>query len=75
MCVVMQSYCFKLLKGIFLSEHHTCLSCGISRNQFYQIFYGVFDDQFAVMDALLNQKESFALQVLLLLFYVLPFIL
>ncbi|XP_074344452.1 lysine-specific demethylase JMJ31 isoform X2 [Apium graveolens] len=32
------------------------------RNQFYQIFYGVFDDQFAVMDALLNQKESFALQ-------------
>uniref|UniRef100_A0A166HBJ9 JmjC domain-containing protein n=1 Tax=Daucus carota subsp. sativus TaxID=79200 RepID=A0A166HBJ9_DAUCS len=32
------------------------------RNDFYQIFYGVFDDQFAVMDALLNQKESFALQ-------------
>lgn len=32
------------------------------RNEFYQIFYGVFDDQFAVMDALLNQKESFALQ-------------
>lgn len=32
------------------------------RNEFYQIFYGVFDDQFAVMDVLLNQKESFALQ-------------
>ncbi|CAK9136174.1 unnamed protein product [Ilex paraguariensis] len=32
------------------------------RNQFYQIFYGVFDDQFAAMDALLNGKESFALQ-------------
>ncbi|VFQ86219.1 unnamed protein product [Cuscuta campestris] len=32
------------------------------RNNFYQIFYGVFDDQFAAMDALLNKKESFACQ-------------
>ncbi|EXB26544.1 Lysine-specific demethylase 8 [Morus notabilis] len=32
------------------------------RNKFYQVFYGVFDDQFAAMDAILNGKESFALQ-------------
>ncbi|XP_031113134.1 uncharacterized protein LOC116016840 [Ipomoea triloba] len=32
------------------------------RNHFYQIFYGVFDDQFAAMDALLNRKEAFACQ-------------
>ncbi|KAL3517617.1 hypothetical protein ACH5RR_020206 [Cinchona calisaya] len=32
------------------------------QNQFYQIFYGVFDNQFAAMDALLNGKESFAQQ-------------
>lgn len=32
------------------------------RSQFYQIFYGVFDNQFAAMDALLNGKESFARQ-------------
>ncbi|CAK9143764.1 unnamed protein product [Ilex paraguariensis] len=38
------------------------------RNLFYQIFNGVFDDQFAAMDALLNGKESFALQVLYLFF-------
>ncbi|KAE8009788.1 hypothetical protein FH972_006202 [Carpinus fangiana] len=32
------------------------------RNKFYQVFYGAFDDQFSVMDAILNGKESFALQ-------------
>ncbi|GMN48863.1 hypothetical protein TIFTF001_018030 [Ficus carica] len=32
------------------------------RNKFYQVFYGAFDDQFAAMDAILNGKESFALQ-------------
>ncbi|KAJ0113280.1 hypothetical protein Patl1_03294 [Pistacia atlantica] len=32
------------------------------RNKFYEIFYGAFDDQFAAMDAILNGKESFALQ-------------
>ncbi|XP_059437812.1 lysine-specific demethylase JMJ31 isoform X1 [Corylus avellana] len=32
------------------------------RNKFYQVFYGAFDDQFTVMDAILNGKESFALQ-------------
>ncbi|KAL6338301.1 hypothetical protein AAG906_018576 [Vitis piasezkii] len=32
------------------------------RNEFYQLFYGVFDDQFAAMKAILNGKESFALQ-------------
>ncbi|XP_071719455.1 lysine-specific demethylase JMJ31 isoform X2 [Rutidosis leptorrhynchoides] len=30
------------------------------RNEFYRAFYGVFDDQFAVMDALLNGKELFS---------------
>lgn len=30
------------------------------RNEFYHTFYGVFDNQFAVMDALLNGKESFS---------------
>ncbi|XP_071939166.1 lysine-specific demethylase JMJ31-like isoform X5 [Coffea arabica] len=33
------------------------------RSQFFQIFYGVFDNQIAAMDALLNGKESFARQV------------
>ncbi|TXG63719.1 hypothetical protein EZV62_010713 [Acer yangbiense] len=32
------------------------------RNKFYQVFYGAFDDQFAAMNAILNGKESFALQ-------------
>lgn len=32
------------------------------RSTFYQRFYSVFDDQFAVMDAILKGKESFALQ-------------
>ncbi|KAL9227540.1 hypothetical protein vseg_003218 [Gypsophila vaccaria] len=32
------------------------------RSSFYQRFYSVFDDQFAAMDAILNGKESFALQ-------------
>ncbi|KAI7750254.1 hypothetical protein M8C21_015963, partial [Ambrosia artemisiifolia] len=30
------------------------------RNEFYREFYGVFDDQFAVMEILLNGKESFS---------------
>nr|XP_018686739.1 PREDICTED: F-box protein At5g06550 isoform X2 [Musa acuminata subsp. malaccensis] len=30
--------------------------------EFYRQFYGVFDDQFAAMDAILNGKELFALQ-------------
>ncbi|KAH1108197.1 hypothetical protein J1N35_011965 [Gossypium stocksii] len=33
-----------------------------NRHKFYQIFYGVFDNQFAAMDAILNGKESFARQ-------------
>ncbi|XP_068310810.1 lysine-specific demethylase JMJ31-like isoform X3 [Pyrus communis] len=32
------------------------------RDRFYQAFYGVFDDQFAAMDAILKGKELFALQ-------------
>uniref|UniRef100_A0A803LFL5 JmjC domain-containing protein n=1 Tax=Chenopodium quinoa TaxID=63459 RepID=A0A803LFL5_CHEQI len=32
------------------------------RGSFYQRFYSVFDDQFAVMDVILKGKESFALQ-------------
>ncbi|PIA45073.1 hypothetical protein AQUCO_01700546v1 [Aquilegia coerulea] len=32
------------------------------RDEFYQILYGVFDDQFTAMDSILNGKESFALQ-------------
>ncbi|XVF21702.1 hypothetical protein REPUB_Repub12eG0113200 [Reevesia pubescens] len=32
------------------------------RNKFYQVFYGVFDNQCAAMDAILNGKESFARQ-------------
>ena len=32
------------------------------RNNFYQAFYGAFDDQFAAMDAILTGKESFAHQ-------------
>ncbi|CAN1762409.1 Lysine-specific demethylase JMJ31 [Linum perenne] len=32
------------------------------RNKFYEQFYSAFDDQFAAMDAILNGKESFALQ-------------
>ncbi|CAI9107755.1 OLC1v1007191C1 [Oldenlandia corymbosa var. corymbosa] len=33
------------------------------RNEFYKILYGVFENQFAAMDALLNGKESFARKV------------
>ncbi|KAH9729656.1 JmjC domain-containing protein [Citrus sinensis] len=33
------------------------------RKKFYQVFYGAFDDQFAAMDAILNRKELFALQM------------
>ncbi|XP_038897539.1 uncharacterized protein LOC120085567 isoform X2 [Benincasa hispida] len=33
------------------------------QKRFYEVFYGSFDDQFAVMDAILNRKESFARQV------------
>uniref|UniRef100_A0A2P2MU00 Uncharacterized protein MANES_05G081900 n=1 Tax=Rhizophora mucronata TaxID=61149 RepID=A0A2P2MU00_RHIMU len=33
-----------------------------SRKKFYQVFYSAFDDQLAAMDAILNGKESFALQ-------------
>ncbi|KMT10243.1 hypothetical protein BVRB_5g120010 [Beta vulgaris subsp. vulgaris] len=32
------------------------------RSEFYQRFYSVFDDQYAIMDAILKAKESFALQ-------------
>ncbi|CAA2990058.1 Hypothetical predicted protein [Olea europaea subsp. europaea] len=32
------------------------------RNQFYQKFYSVFDNQFAAMDSLLSGKEAFASQ-------------
>ncbi|KNA19841.1 hypothetical protein SOVF_057890 [Spinacia oleracea] len=32
------------------------------RSAFYQRFYSVFDDQFAIMDVILKGKESFALQ-------------
>lgn len=38
------------------------LISGEDQNQFYRIFYGVFDDQSAAMDALLNGKELFARQ-------------
>ncbi|XP_055813215.1 lysine-specific demethylase JMJ31 isoform X3 [Solanum dulcamara] len=38
------------------------LISGEDQNQFYQIFYGVFDDQSAAMDVLLNGKELFARQ-------------
>lgn len=38
------------------------LISGQDQNQFYQIFYGVFDDQSAAMDVLLNGKELFARQ-------------
>ncbi|XP_060181128.1 lysine-specific demethylase JMJ31 isoform X2 [Lycium barbarum] len=38
------------------------LISGEDQNQFYQILYGVFDDQSAAMDALLNGKELFARQ-------------
>ncbi|KAK6937573.1 Cupin-like domain 8 [Dillenia turbinata] len=40
------------------------------RNEFYQQFYGVFDDQFAAMDTILNGKESFACQGWLNLYHV-----
>lgn len=33
------------------------------QKRFYEVFYSLFDDQFAVMDAILNRKESFAGQV------------
>ncbi|KAK1310642.1 hypothetical protein QJS10_CPA08g00280 [Acorus calamus] len=32
------------------------------QSEFYQLFYGVFDDQFAAMEAILNGKETFAFQ-------------
>ncbi|XP_022960123.1 uncharacterized protein LOC111460965 isoform X1 [Cucurbita moschata] len=32
------------------------------QKRFYEVFYSSFDDQFAVMDAILNSKESFARQ-------------
>ncbi|TYK26197.1 jmjC domain-containing protein C isoform X1 [Cucumis melo var. makuwa] len=32
------------------------------QKRFYEVFYSSFDDQFAVMDAILNRKESFARQ-------------
>ncbi|KAG9451839.1 hypothetical protein H6P81_004743 [Aristolochia fimbriata] len=32
------------------------------QSNFYQLFYGVFDDQFAAMDAILNGKEALAFQ-------------
>ncbi|KAH0776414.1 hypothetical protein KY290_007825 [Solanum tuberosum] len=38
------------------------LISGEDQNQFYQIFYGMFDDQSAAMDVLLNGKELFAHQ-------------
>lgn len=38
------------------------------RKRFYEVFYSSFDDQFAVMDAILNRKESFAGQVIVILF-------
>ncbi|XP_043697785.1 uncharacterized protein LOC122648635 isoform X2 [Telopea speciosissima] len=34
------------------------------RDEFYQAFYSIFDDQFAVMDSILNGKEQFARQAL-----------
>ncbi|XP_021654531.2 lysine-specific demethylase JMJ31 isoform X1 [Hevea brasiliensis] len=34
-----------------------------NRNKFYEVFYEAFDDQFAAMDAILNGKELFALQL------------
>ncbi|KAG8078110.1 hypothetical protein GUJ93_ZPchr0007g6112 [Zizania palustris] len=33
------------------------------QSEFYKIFYSVFDDQYAAMDALLNGKELFSFQV------------
>ncbi|CAK9309951.1 unnamed protein product [Citrullus colocynthis] len=33
------------------------------QKRFYEVFYSSFDDQFAVMDAILNRKEFFAGQV------------
>ena len=35
------------------------------QEQVLPVFYGAFDDQFNAMDAILNGKESFALQVML----------
>lgn len=32
------------------------------QKRFYEVFYSSFDNQFAVMDAILNSKESFARQ-------------
>ncbi|XP_008451321.1 lysine-specific demethylase JMJ31 isoform X3 [Cucumis melo] len=36
------------------------------QKRFYEVFYSSFDDQFAVMDAILNRKESFARQNIVL---------
>lgn len=33
------------------------------QSEFYKIFYSVFDDQYAAMDALLNGKELFSFQI------------
>ncbi|CAA7388076.1 unnamed protein product [Spirodela intermedia] len=33
------------------------------QGEFFQLFYGVFDDHFAAMDSILNGKESFSFQV------------
>lgn len=33
------------------------------RDEFYQLFYSIFDDQYAAMDSILNGKELFAFQV------------
>lgn len=63
----MQTDWFILMKGYVVSVIINHLSCDVSRNEFYQVFYGVFDNQFAAMDALLNGKESYALQVLLII--------
>lgn len=56
---------FKIIDMVNIIMIGTCdwyvLAC---RNEFYQIFYGVFDDQFAAMNSILNGKESFALEVI-----------
>jgi hypothetical protein len=35
------------------------------RTEFYKKFYGVFEDQYTAMDALLNGKELFSFQVII----------
>ncbi|EPS66246.1 hypothetical protein M569_08531, partial [Genlisea aurea] len=41
-------------------EHMDHISSGEEGDQFYQTFYGVFDDPSCGMDALLSRKETFA---------------